>query len=167
MYNPLLYCIYGLHKTKITQTMAQHMPGIRFNLAHVTYHTTASTLNKETPHMKTCHSLSPLLFLVTVLMTACDHKTNTQPPSSLKTPEQSNDHTKNAGKPAKEFKFVTVSKEGSKFEPTVAKDKIPGNAYYCDMGTVHYARMDRGDGKCPVCGMMLTQKPKPVVQDAL
>ena len=27
------------------------------------------------------------------------------------------------------------------------------------MGTVEYARLDKGDGKCPVCGMMLKQKP--------
>jgi hypothetical protein len=26
------------------------------------------------------------------------------------------------------------------------------------MGTVHYARMEKGDGTCPVCHMKLTQK---------
>ena len=50
---------------------------------------------------------------------------------------------------------VAVAKDGSTFEPPVEKSKIPEGAWYCDMGTVHYARMDKGDGKCPECGMML------------
>ncbi len=52
---------------------------------------------------------------------------------------------------------IEVTAAGAKIDPPVAKSKIPAGAYYCDMGTVHYARMDKGDGKCPLCGMMLTQ----------
>ena len=53
---------------------------------------------------------------------------------------------------------LTIPKEGKTFKPPVAKDKIPEGAYYCDMGTVHYARMDKGDGKCPLCKMALVKK---------
>ena len=52
---------------------------------------------------------------------------------------------------------VVVPKEGKVFEPAVQKAQIPDGAWYCDMNTVHYARMDKGDGKCPECGMMLKQ----------
>jgi hypothetical protein len=51
-----------------------------------------------------------------------------------------------------------VTKEGSKFDPPIAKDQVPEGAYYCDMGTVHYARMEEGDGKCPLCGMALVHE---------
>ncbi|QED28128.1 hypothetical protein FRD01_12980 [Microvenator marinus] len=53
---------------------------------------------------------------------------------------------------------VEVKKDGTKFDPKVEKSQIPDGAWYCDMGDVHYARMDKGDGKCELCGMMLTQK---------
>lgn len=52
---------------------------------------------------------------------------------------------------------VVVPKEGKVFKPPVQKSQIPDGAWYCDMGTVEYARMDKGDGKCPECGMMLKQ----------
>ena len=67
------------------------------------------------------------------------------------------------GAPAKQDEAVAtgdkieVSAQGAKIDPPVAKDKIPVGAYFCDMGTVYYARMDKGDGKCPECGMMLKQ----------
>ena len=52
---------------------------------------------------------------------------------------------------------VVVPREGKVFKPAVEKAQIPDGAWYCDMNTVHYARMDKGDGKCPECGMMLKQ----------
>lgn len=55
--------------------------------------------------------------------------------------------------------MVEVPKEGKEFNPPVKPEQIPAGAFYCDMGTVEYARLDKGDGKCPVCGMMLKQKP--------
>ncbi len=53
---------------------------------------------------------------------------------------------------------VEVPKEGKKFEPPVKPEQIPGGAWYCDMGTVHYARGEEGDGKCPLCHMKLKKK---------
>jgi hypothetical protein len=55
--------------------------------------------------------------------------------------------------------LVEVPKEGKEFNPPVKPEQIPAGAYYCDMGTVEYARLDKGDGKCPICGMMLKQRP--------
>ena len=54
--------------------------------------------------------------------------------------------------------MVTVAVDGSEFEPPVEIGQIPAGAWYCDMGTVHYARMTRGDGACPRCGMTLTRQ---------
>ena len=54
---------------------------------------------------------------------------------------------------------VEVPAEGKKFEPPIQKVEVPAGAWFCDMGTVHYARMDKGDGKCPICGMNLKEKP--------
>jgi hypothetical protein len=54
--------------------------------------------------------------------------------------------------------MVEVTAEGNKLEPPVQIGQIPAGAWYCDMGTVHYARKDEGDGRCTVCGMTLTKK---------
>lgn len=53
---------------------------------------------------------------------------------------------------------VDVARDGTKFDPKVDKSKLPDGAWYCDMGGVHYARMDEGDGKCELCGMKLKKK---------
>jgi|AntDeeMinimDraft_4_1070355.scaffolds.fasta_scaffold35972_1 hypothetical protein len=55
---------------------------------------------------------------------------------------------------------VEVEKDGTKFDPKVDKSKLPDGAWYCDMGGVHYARMEEGDGKCELCGMKLKKKGK-------
>jgi len=52
---------------------------------------------------------------------------------------------------------IEVPAEGKKLDPPVTADQLPDGAWYCDMGTVHYARGEKGDGKCPVCGMMLKE----------
>lgn len=52
---------------------------------------------------------------------------------------------------------VQIASEGTKFEPPVAPEAIPEGSWMCEMGTVHYARAHKGDGKCPVCGMHLTE----------
>jgi hypothetical protein len=54
---------------------------------------------------------------------------------------------------------VKVAPGGTRFDPPVQPSQIPPGAWYCDMGTVHYARLDRGNGRCPECGMPLTRQP--------
>ena len=51
---------------------------------------------------------------------------------------------------------VEVTDNGTKFDPAVAKSKIPDGAWACVMGgKVHYASMEKGKGECPLCGMDL------------
>lgn len=54
--------------------------------------------------------------------------------------------------------LVQVAATGSTFDPPVKPAQIPPGAWMCEMATVHYASMQAGDGKCPTCGMALTQK---------
>lgn len=54
---------------------------------------------------------------------------------------------------------VSVPADGKKFEPPIKPEQLPSGAWYCDMGTVHYAQMEEGDKTCPVCKMKLKQKP--------
>ncbi len=54
--------------------------------------------------------------------------------------------------------LVAVTAAGAKLEPPVVAARIPEGAWYCDMGKVHYARSEKGDGTCPLCKMQLTQK---------
>ena len=53
---------------------------------------------------------------------------------------------------------VHVAENGTRFDPPVAKERIPDEAWACVMGgKVHYASMKKGDGECPVCGMNLVE----------
>ncbi len=54
--------------------------------------------------------------------------------------------------------MASVTAEGTKFDPALSKDQVPEGAWMCDMGSVHYAASDKGDGKCKVCSMDLVQK---------
>ena len=65
---------------------------------------------------------------------------------------------------ASESEFVKVARDGSRFDPAVPVDRVPQGAWMCDMGDVHYASLDQGDGKCPVCGMKLKQQTQGVEQ---
>ena len=53
---------------------------------------------------------------------------------------------------------VALTPEGQTFKPPIKKEAIPEEGWYCDMGTVHYARSEEGDHKCPICKMKLKQK---------
>ncbi len=53
---------------------------------------------------------------------------------------------------------VKVEREGTKFDPPVKPSEIPDGAWMCDMGTVHFASLKKGSGKCPTCGMALKKK---------
>ena len=70
---------------------------------------------------------------------------------------------------AKPVALVDVAADGSRYSPPVPKAAIPGGAYYCDMGVVHYASKSKGDGTCPVCEMKLSKRPdaagKPAATD--
>ena len=53
--------------------------------------------------------------------------------------------------------LVEVAADGTRFDPPVAKDRVPTGTWICDMGTVHYASQEQGDGSCPICGMHLAE----------
>ncbi len=61
---------------------------------------------------------------------------------------------------------VEVTVEGGEFAPPVQAEQLPGDVWYCDMGTVHYARGEEGDGTCPLCKMALKHKPADAGGDA-
>lgn len=42
--------------------------------------------------------------------------------------------------------------------PPIEKSEVTDGHWYCDMGTVHFTRADKGDGKCEICGMKLHHK---------
>lgn len=103
-----------------------------------------------------------LLGLSASLMIGCEEKETHVGMAPEEPVATSPETTTEDGKPAEQEAVaagdkIEVTAEGGKIDPPVAKDKIPVGAYFCDMGTVHYARMDKGDGKCPECGMMLKQ----------
>ncbi len=54
--------------------------------------------------------------------------------------------------------IVAVAAEGTRFDPAIRPDQVPPGAWYCDMGTVHYARLVEGDGRCGICAMKLKHK---------
>ena len=57
-----------------------------------------------------------------------------------------------------ETAIVEVALTGTEFEPAIEVDRLPPGVWYCDMGTTHYARGEKGDAPCPVCGMTLVEK---------
>ena len=44
--------------------------------------------------------------------------------------------------------------------PPIDKSEVTPGHWYCDMGTVHYSRPDKLDGRCGECGMNLVHKPE-------
>ena len=56
-------------------------------------------------------------------------------------------------------KKVVVAATGTKFDPSISPSQLPENAWACVMGgKVHYAKMEKGDGKCEICKMNLSQQ---------
>lgn len=53
---------------------------------------------------------------------------------------------------------VEVPVEGKQFSPPVRVEQVPAGAWYCDMGTVHWAQMNEGKHLCPLCKMDLKRK---------
>ena len=58
----------------------------------------------------------------------------------------------------KNLPAVEVPAAGKKFEPPVRVEQLPAGAWYCDMGTVHWAQMNEANHVCPFCKMDLKQK---------
>lgn len=53
---------------------------------------------------------------------------------------------------------VEVPADGKEFKPPVCAEQLPSGAWYCDMGTVHWAQMKEGAHTCPICKMDLKKK---------
>jgi len=53
---------------------------------------------------------------------------------------------------------VTVAAKGTNFDPPIEIATLPKDAWYCDMGKSHFARMEKGDATCPRCKMALKHK---------
>lgn len=83
----------------------------------------------------------PLAILAMTALMACDQGSQPSSPSSAAAASTSDSL---AG--------------GTKHDPPIKPEQVADNAWYCDMGTVHYSRTDKGDGKCPLCKMDLKQK---------
>ncbi len=98
-----------------------------------------------------------IMWLSVGLFAGCEEKKAVDTSKEEDPVAEAPEKTGEAAADKKEDGKIEVTAAGAKIDPPVAKDKIPAGAWYCDMGTVHYARMDKGDGKCPECGMMLKQ----------
>lgn len=111
---------------------------------------------------------SVLTVFLTAGSLACSKEQTTPPaPDTAKTAAAAKaDNKPAAASPAKADEsgeaappdLVTVSSAGTEFDPPVKLEQIPDGVWICDMGTVHYARSEKGDGKCAVCSMDMTQK---------
>lgn len=88
-----------------------------------------------------------LMGLFILAVAGCESKKETTEPTAEATAES-----------AQPAGMVEVSAAGDPFEPPIQKSQLPDGVYYCDMGTVHYARAEQGDNRCPLCNMMLTYK---------
>jgi len=59
--------------------------------------------------------------------------------------------------PSTDTQDVSLTSDGKVFAPPIKRSALPDDAWYCDMGTVHYASTEKKDGICPVCAMALVQ----------
>lgn len=121
--------------------------------------------------------IASFALLAALLVGACENKPTTEPTATEPAAEPAKAEPAAAepvkaaesgasDAPAAPAGLVTVTAEGSKFDPPVKPEQIPDGAWYCDMGTVEYARLEKGDGKCPECGMFLKQKGAAAPADA-
>lgn len=53
---------------------------------------------------------------------------------------------------------VSLTASGVQLDPPAEKDQIPDGAWFCDMGTVHFASTEKNDGICPLCSMELVHQ---------
>lgn len=107
----------------------------------------------------------PVLMMFALVLGACEKKEDAATTEPAEGAEATKTETAEPAAPenaaesgASADAKVEVTAEGTKFDPPVKPEQIPDGAWYCDMGTVEYASLEKGDGKCPTCGMMLKQK---------
>ena len=50
---------------------------------------------------------------------------------------------------------ATAAPVGTEHDPPIKPTEVEAGYWYCDMGTVHYSRPERENGKCGVCNMPL------------
>lgn len=107
-----------------------------------------------------------LMLLMSTLLFACEKKdaaqTTTEPAANTA------GDTKPAADEKKDPEVLAVKDGesltlaqltgGKKLDPPAKLDQLPAGAYFCDMGTAHYAREVEGDGRCPLCSMKLVKK---------
>lgn len=81
---------------------------------------------------------------------------NTQPAEKAAETETAEKTAEQAeSEPAEKIELAAA---GAKLDPSVKPEQLPEGAWYCDMGTVHWAAMEKPeDGKCPECGMALKE----------
>lgn len=105
--------------------------------------------------MKTNHLIwgTMLLLLLTVSACKADSGASAEPGASDKAAAE-----KEHGETGHDHSKMKLTAEGQKFEPPIKVEEVPDGAWYCDMGTVHYARSEKGDGTCPLCKMALKEK---------
>jgi len=106
------------------------------------------------------HVLKPasLVLFMIVALAACGGPATEQPAGTTDQPTDVATTTTAAEPAVEPLEMVEVTAEGVELEPPVQVEQIPDGAWYCPMETVHYARMEQGDGVCPICSMDLVQK---------
>lgn len=109
-------------------------------------------------------ALSILIFLgLGLLSSSCDKKgppTETAKSTKVepKAVKVADKKIENGNTGSDKAKAITVAKTGTKFDPSIKPSELPDDAWACVMGgKVHYARMEKGDGKCEICKMNLSQ----------
>jgi len=105
--------------------------------------TASQSINRLRP-MKFCYGAVALA--CAVALDSCNKPRTEQAPAA------------SSATPAADLQLVEVPADGKPFKPPVTVEQIPSGAWYCDMGTVHWAQMNKGNPICPICKMDLKQK---------
>ena len=64
--------------------------------------------------------------------------------------------------PVKKLEASDIPEGGKNFDPMIPVSAVPEGMWTCDMnGKTHWVQHEKGDGKCPECGMNLVEKKAP------